>query len=49
MTELEAKVKHMVQCPIYRRHDFRTQHLNWNDIFDFSFIYVKVIVEAMMS
>lgn len=49
MTELEAKLKHTVQCPVCRRHDFGIQDLNWSDIFNFSLIYVKVVVEAMMS
>lgn len=44
-----GKVKHTVQCPVCRRHDFGIQDLNWSNIFDFSFIYVKIIVEAMIS
>lgn len=38
-------MRHIMECPMCKRHDLGTQELNWNDIFGFNFIYVKVIAK----
>ena len=47
--ELEADMRLTVRRSVCRRHDFGNQSYGWNKIFDFNFIYIKVIVEAMRS
>lgn len=47
--ELEVDVRLPVRCPVCRRHDFGTQGHNWSSIFEFEFIYMKVIIEATRS
>lgn len=37
------------QRSVCRRHDFGNQSYGWSKIFDFNFIYIKVIVEAMRN
>ena len=47
--ELEADMRLTVRLSVCRRHDFGNQSYGWSKIFDFNFIYIKVIVEAMRS
>lgn len=47
--ELEADVRLTVRRSVCRRHDFGNQSYGWSKIFDFNFIYIKIIVEAMRS